>query len=308
MAIVKDPALLPEERNEETVTDPQVTEDEGESAEKSTEGAGTGSDTTSSAETTDEKATETGGHDLVVAGEEPAPPKETPDKVKERNREFARLRARNTELERKALEREQATTPAAVDPGKKPTLEDCGYDTSDFETKLDAWHEAKRLKATADAQAGQEAQKAQDQRQQKQVQYLKSKEAIAAKLPDYEELEAMVAAGLSPVQRDVILHYTENPALVVAALGRSPERLQDFADTKDLGSLIAKAAKLEARTELKSKTTTPPPERPVRGTGSKTGGLDPLMEKLEREALRTGDRTPIADHLREQRRKAPATR
>lgn len=298
MEIENDPAVSPEEQSA-TVTDPQVTEESGEPAEKSTEGSGSDSD---GAKT--EGKPQVGGHDIVVAGEEPATPvKETPEKVQERNREFARMRARTAELERKLAEKETPAVAAAPDPGAKPTLESCGYDTPEFEAKLDAWHEAKRLRATADAQAAQEAQKAQDARQQKQVQYLKSKEGILEKLPDYEELEALVGAGLSPVQRDVILHYTENPALVVAALGRNPERLQDFANTKDLGSLIAKAAKLEARTELKSKTTTPPPENPVRGTGTKMGAEDAHLKKLQETADRTGNRTPVLDYMRELRRK-----
>lgn len=281
------PAVLPEEL-ETTVTDPQVKEDEGESS-------GTESDVV---ETKEE------GHNLVVAGDQPVPVKETPDKAKERNREFARLRARNAELER---EREARTQPATVaDPGAKPTLESCGYDTPKFEADLDAWHEAKRLKLTADAQAAQEAQKAQGERQQKLVKYAESKAEISTKLADYSELEATVATGLSQVQRDVILHYTENPTLVIAALGRSPERLQDFANTKDLGLLIAKAAKLEARTELKSKTTTPAPERRVTGSGSKAGGSDKELERLQAAADKTGDRTPVVNYLREKRRAATA--
>ena len=254
-------------------------------------------------ETTEEgKGSE--GHELVVAGEQPAAAKETPDKAKERNREFARLRARNAELER---EREARVQPAAVlDPGAKPTLESCGYDTPKFEADLDAWYEAKRLKATADAQAAQEGQKAQTERQTKLNKYAESKQEILTKLPDYGELEATVATGLSQVQRDVILHYTENPTLVIAALGRSPERLQDFADTKDLGLLIAKAAKLEANTVLKSKTTTPAPERRVTGSGSKAGGADKELERLRAVADKTGDRTPVVKYLQDQKRAAAA--
>lgn len=286
------PAVLPEELEQELdekTTDLPVEE---ESAEEKP-------DTSS-----DVVETKEGGHDLVVAGEQPASTKETPDKAKERNREFARLRARNAELER---EREARVQPAAVaDPGAKPTLESCGYDTPKFEADLDAWHEAKRLKATADAQAAQEAQRVQGERQQKLSKYAEAKAEISTKLADYSELEATVATGLSQVQRDVILHYTENPTLVIAALGRSPERLQDFANTKDLGLLIAKAAKLEARTELKSKTTTPAPERRVTGSGSKAGGSDKELERLQANADKSGDRTPVLNYLREKRRAGTA--
>lgn len=285
------PAVLPEEL-ETTVTDPQVKEDEGEST-----GAESGA-----VETKEEGKDE--GHDLVVAGDQPAPVKETPDKAKERNREFARLRARNAELER---EREARTQPATVaDPGDEPTEASCGWDIPEFKKQWVAWNHAKQAKATADAQAAQDAQKAQGERQQKLAKYAEAKAEISTKLTDYPELEATVATGLSQVQRDVILHYTENPTLVIAALGRSPERLQDFANTKDLGLLIAKAAKLEARTELKSKTTTPAPERRVTGSGSKAGGSDKELERLQAVADKTGDRTPVVNYLRDKRRAATA--
>lgn len=306
MAIEKDPALLQEELKT-TVTDPPVTEDEGESSAEAGEGSDTSGADGVSGEVTTEQKTESGGHDLVVAGDEPETvAKDTPGKAKERNREFARLRARNAELERKALEREQGAVSTVADPGKKPTLEDCGYETSEFEAKLDAWHEAKRLKETADAQAAQESQKAQGDRQQKQTSYLVAREAILEKLPDYEELESLVAAGLSQVQKDVILHYADSPekaCLVVAALGRNPERLASFAAIKDLGSLIKEMTKLEVRTELKSKTTTPPPERRISGSGSKTGAVDKELERLQAIADKTGDRTPVIRHIQEKKRK-----
>ncbi len=307
MAIENDPDVIPEARSERTdtvdttVTDPQVTEDQGESSDTSEEGPSAGSDSDSSAaDTTKTETPKAAEHDIVVAGEQPAAKKETPDKTKERNKEFARLRARTAELERELAARNPAQQ--APDPGKKPTLEDCGYDTPDYETKLDAWYEAKRLKATADAQAAQEAQKVQGERQQKQIKYNQAREDMIVKLPDYVELETLVAAGLSQVQKDVILHYTENPHLVVAALGRNPDRLQDFADTKDLGALIAKAAKLEARTELKSKTTTPPPEKRPTGSGSKTGAVDKKLERLQAIADKTGDRTAVIRHIQEKKR------
>ena len=306
MSIENDPAVLPEEQGA-TVTDPQVMEEQGESsAEDAGEGAGTGagSDSDSSTVMAEVGKPQAEEHDLVVAGDEPVTKKvvESPEKAKERNREFSRLRARTAELERKLAEKERALAPAALDPGPKPTLENCDFDASAYEAKLDTWHEKRRQKEAADAVAAQETQKAQGDRQQKQLKYLKSKEEIMSKLPDYQELETLVAAGLSETQREVILHYADNPTLVVAALGRNPERLQDFADTKDLGALIAKTAKLEVRTELKSKTTPPPPEKRISGSGSKSGKVDTHLDMLRARAEKSGDYTKVNDYIREKRR------
>ena len=103
-----------------------------------------------------------GDEDVVISIGEESPPQEEEARAPEWVRE---LRKANREKERKIRELEAKlnaapteTKPVAL--GKKPTLEDCDYDSDEYERKLAGWYEDKRLydAAEADAQAQRDAE------------------------------------------------------------------------------------------------------------------------------------------------------
>ncbi len=279
----------PEDAN--TVTDPQVTEEVAESPEKSEEGA--------PHEDQEEKDEQVPELTIVVDGEEPPPRTgNAPAWVKDLRKENRELKAKNAEIER-AL-RSQAQ-PQVVDPGPKPTLESCDFDADSFEKKLVTWQEGQRRKESAEAQAAQQADANRRAWQTRLDSYAKSKDELSKQIPDFEDAETAVKGMLNMTQQGVLLHAADNAALVVAALGQNPNLAKDLASETDPIRFACKVAKLEARLKTQKKTPqVPPPEKPVNGSGSKSGA-DKTLEQLRAKADKTGDRTPVIEHLRKQR-------
>ena len=83
---------------------------------------------------------------VVSIGEEAPPPEETtraPEWVRELRKADREKARRIKELEAK-LNAAAATETKPVALGKKPTLEDCDYDSEEYENKLAGWYEQKR--------------------------------------------------------------------------------------------------------------------------------------------------------------------
>ncbi|MFA6093969.1 MAG: hypothetical protein WC986_13605 [Elusimicrobiota bacterium] len=289
MSEEKDPALQPESAPEDVskVTDPQVTEAAAESPEKSGEGA-----------PQDDKD-QTEGLEITLEGEEPLPPapKESFAWAKQR-KELRANQERIAELEGKLKAYEK---PAGDDPGKKPTLEDCGWEEGELEKRLLAWHEKTRRQEETKAQDARRAEEARREAQTKLDAYAKRKEELAKRVPDYAEAEAVVASSLGRDAQGLILNVAGDPALVVCALGQRPKLLEEFAKETDPIRFACKLVKLEANLKTKPKTQAPPPEKPVHGSGAPSGSADSTLERLRAQADKTGDRTLVVEYLRKKR-------
>jgi len=129
---------------EETVVEPTETE---ETETPEVEQAEAEAEVTEEVETETEEASETEDDEeiFVTVGDEEAPPQEeetneAPEWVKD-------VRKQNRELQKKVKELERQTAvveekkPATL--SKKPTLEDFDYDSQEYETALDKWHDEK---------------------------------------------------------------------------------------------------------------------------------------------------------------------
>jgi hypothetical protein len=214
------------------------------------------------------------------------------------------IRKRDEELavHRKA----QPPQPQTIDPGPKPTLESCDYDGDRFETELDAWKEKKAKADAAQSSAQQAAQAERERFQQRLDAYQGGKTALKAK--DFDVAEAAVMSGLSPVQQAVALKAAADPAKLVYALGRHPQKLAELAKLNDPIEFAVAVSKLEGQLKVTQRGRTPPePDTAPRGSAPLTGAkVDPHLERLEREAAKTGDRTAVVRYRREQRAKAQA--
>ncbi len=303
-----DPAAVQEEGDSEVTpmpTDPQVGEEEAEDepeegeseeGEESDEEGDEESEDSEGEEGDEDTEDEPGGLDITVEGQEPPPKTSKSNRIKQLREEYRASRARISELERLVAERAGNTAqPAVADPGAKPTLESCGYDTEEFATKLDAWHVASKHYEVVKEKAQKEAQEASQEWEGRKENYRRSRTEILKQVPNYEEAEAKVQGMFNDVQQGVILHVAKDPALVIAALGKYPKLAQDLAAKKDLTKFAAEIGRLETLVKKpgKGKTSIPPPERPVRGTGSVSGSGDSQLERLRARAEKTGDYTDV---------------
>lgn len=229
-----------------------------------------------------------------------APPwvKELRLKYKETAKKNFELKQKLQELETKAV----APAPQAVDPGPKPTLESCDYDSDEFDAKLANWYETK-----AKAEAVKSRMKAEEEQAAKEFEthihrYEGAKKKLRVK--DFDLAELAVAEALSIQQRQILLEIADKPELVVYALGKNPAKLAELASVKKSVLFSKGITKLEGQLKVGTKKKKLTPESKVRGSAALSGVVDGTLEKLRAEAERTGDYTKVHKYRREKKLKA----
>ncbi|EPR09768.1 hypothetical protein M527_06470 [Sphingobium indicum IP26] len=237
-------------------------------------------------ETTGEEAPEDEDETVAIEGED-APSSGDADtglvrhlreQIRERDRRLAEL-AKN------------APQPQTIEVGEKPTLAGCDYDEEAYEAQLDQW---KARKAAADEQA-KEAQKSQQQIAEAWSQELRGhhEKKAALKFKDVQEAEDVALAALNDVQQAVIVKAAENSAMVIYALGKHPAKLAELSKITDPIKLAVAVSKLEGKMTVTKRGGPPEPERIARGGTPAAGGKDKELERLEKDADRTGDRSKL---------------
>lgn len=212
--------------------------------------------------------------------------------LRKTNRDIAR---ENKELKAK-LATQTETKPVVV--GAKPTLEDSDFDTDDFTTKLEAWHDRKATaaKQTADNQAKQQV--ATDAWNEQVKGYNEKK--VTLKVKDFDNAEAVVIDTLDDTQQSIIIQGAENAAHVVYALGKNPAVAKKLSAIKDPVKFSFAVAKLEKDLKVSGRKPKAAPERQVAsgGSGDKSAAR---LDKLRSEANKTGDFTKLSAYKRKQR-------
>ena len=209
------------------------------------------------------------------------------------------LRKQHRELQRKVREYEQAQAKAATVAAPvgqvlppKPKLEDHDYDTDRYETALETWYKQRDSLERAKRDAERKAEEERTAWQAKLDAYGKAKGEL--KVRDYDEAEHQVMEVLSQTQQAVVLQGSENPALVVYALGKNPKRAKELAAVTDPVKFAFAVARLEAQLKVQPRSKPPAPEKGVpAGTAPVSGASDQTLERLRAEAERTGDYTKV---------------
>jgi hypothetical protein len=252
----------------------------------------------------DEGEAEDDGDEVVVSiGEDPPPQEE--DRAPQWVRE---LRKSNREKERKIreLEAKLNSAPTETKPvvlGKKPSLEECDYDAEEYERKIAAWYEDKRLYDTEQAKA--EAQRDAETKawQGKLDSYAKAKASL--KVRDYDEAEAFALDTFTVTQQGIVLQGSEQPAVVIYALGKNQKKAKELSSITDPVKFAFAIAKLETQLKVTNRQATTSPERTiVSGGGRISGAIDPTLERLREEASRTGNMTKVIQYKTQKRRAA----
>lgn len=207
------------------------------------------------------------------------------------------LRRANREAQRRIAELERGNAPKPVELGPKPTLESCEYDEERFEAALTDWH-AQKSKVEAQEREAEEARKAtQAEWEARAKAYEADKSALG--VAGYDEAEAEVFSVL-PREIQALILRTDKPAALVFALHRSPAKLETLSKL-NLADAALQLGEWKAGLKV-TKRKTPNPDRPI--TGKSAASSAKTLERLEREAARTGDRTELIRYRKQMNAKA----
>lgn len=239
--------------------------------------------------------------ELVVSigdhpAEEPAEEQQAPAWVK-------KVRQRNRELERELKETkrklQETSTPKEPELGEKPTLSGYDYDTEKYEQALTSWYDRKRKADERAAAARAEAEKAEKEWQARVDSYQQAKANFKA--ADFDEAEAVALDLLDQTQQGIIVHGANDAALVVYALGKNEEKAKELAAIKDPVRFAFAVAKLEGQLKVSTRKPATPPEERVVGNSRPSGTVDSTLERLRKDAERTGDYTALARYRKSKR-------
>lgn len=237
--------------------------------------------------------------EVVISIGEESPPQEEEQRAPEWVRE---LRKANREKERKIRELEAklnatATETKPVALGPKPTLESCDYDSDEYENKLAAWYEQKRQADAAEAEAAAQRDAEAKAWQNKLDSYAKARASL--KVRDYEDAEAFALETFNVTQQGIVLQGSDNPALIIYALGKSQKRAKELASITDPVKFAFAVAKLETQLKVTNRKAAAAPERTIStGGGRISGSVDSTLDRLREEALKTGDMSKVMAYKR----------
>jgi hypothetical protein len=240
--------------------------------------------------------------EVVISIGEEAPPQEEETRAPEWVRE---LRKANREKERKIRELEAklnatATETKPVVLGPKPTLESCDYDSDEYENKLADWYEQKRQADAAEAEAEAKRDAEAKAWQDKLDSYAKARASL--KVRDYEDAEAVALETFNVTQQGIVLQGSDNPALIIYALGKNTKRAKELASITDPVKFAFAVAKLETQLKVSNRKAAASPERTItNGGGRLSGAVDSTLERLRAEAEKSGDYTKVLQYKRQKR-------
>jgi len=176
----------------------------------------------------------------------------------------------------------------------KPTLESCDYDDEVYSQRLENWHKQKISQEL-------EEEKAKKVWEQRLTVYTQAKQSL--KVSDFEEAEEVVIENLSEQQQGILLHGSDDPAMLVYALGKYPKKAKELASITDPVKYTFALAKLETQLKITTnKKTAPAPEKMAPSNGGVSKSPDGALSKLEAEAQKTGDYSKLFAYNRAKRR------
>ena len=292
-----------EEIHEEIIT--EAVEAEEPEAEIEDEAEESLSENESDTEAEAEEADDEDDFVAVSIGEE-SPPSEdeeterAPEWVRDLRKQYREEKRRNKELQEQLAKTTGAAKVAEL--GEKPTLEKADYDTERYEKELAAWYDRKRKHDEVEAARQAEAQAAEREWRQKLEGYQSAKATL--KVRDYDEAEDVVQDSFTVTQQGMILQGAENPALLVYALGKNPKRAKELASIKDPVKFAFAVARLETQLKVTKRKASSKPEPTISGTGRPSGSVDSTLERLRKDAEKSGDYSKVYAYKQRQKRTA----
>jgi len=295
--------LKAEEIDEETITDAFEAEEPKAELEDEAEEASEDEDSDTEAET--EEAAEDDDFVAVTIGEEAPLPEEdenerAPEWVRDLRKQYREEKRRNKELQEQLAATTGATKVAEL--GQKPTLEAVDYDTERYEKELTAWYDRKRKHDEVEAARQAEVKAADQEWKQKLEGYQSAKATL--KVRDYDDAEEVVQDAFTVTQQGMILQGAENPALLVYALGKNQKRAKELASIKDPVKFAFAVARLETQLKVTKRKASSKPEPTISGTGRPSGSVDSTLDRLRKDAEKSGDYSKVYAYKQRQKRTA----
>lgn len=255
------------------------------------------------------------GEHVITLGGEKAPVEEEDDTrapawvrdVRKTNRELVR-KTREQEAEIARLKGSGTPTqPAAIVVGEEPKFEDCDYDPDKFKAATLAWAKRKQDAETQETERSSK-QKADQQAWEKRIAAVDA-EASKLKVRDPEGALMTFEDTFSILQRGIILNGPDDvktSATLRLALGANPKVAKELAAINDPIKFTLKLGKIIEDMSVTTRKTAPVPERSVRGNVAGGSAVDKTLERLQKDADRSGDRTKVAAYIREQNQRRRA--
>lgn len=218
------------------------------------------------------------------------------DQIRERDRKIAQMRR----------------APETVDDDPEPVVppvkraEDFDYDYDRFDAYQREREQAVEDRAEWRVRDAQRKSQAADREQQQARQIEQQRRALG--VGDYEDRAAKVKDALTEQQLAILISAADNPAQLIYALGRSTNKLDIIAGEGNLARFAAMVGKLEKDIKVTKRNKAPAPEARVRGATASTtmASDDKELERLERDADRTGDRSAVIRYKRQMRERQAA--
>jgi len=218
--------------------------------------------------------------------------------MRKREREKDR-KLRQAERELEQLRKAQQPQTAVPELPPKPTLESCDWDPDEHEVKLLAWYEQSREVEKAKAKQQEQQQALIREAEAKRTAYQENAKKLKAK--DFADAEEEVVSIFDQARQSILLEASDNPALLVYALGKNPAQLERLSKITSLAKFAAELGKLEKDLKV-SKPTKPAPADTNLRSNAPASGSSKKLAQLEADAERTGDRTKLIAYKRSLRK------
>ncbi|MBB4857006.1 hypothetical protein HNO88_000303 [Novosphingobium chloroacetimidivorans] len=232
--------------------------------------------------------------DVVIAFADDEDDESEPTPLVKRLREQIRERDRKLSQMRRSPAPANDADPEPQVPDRPRSVADYDYDEDQFNAAIDA-HLAAKDEHAAWKQREEKRKSARGEQEAEQARQIEQQRK-ALGVGDYEVKAAAVRDRLSDAQMAILINGADNPAQMIYALGRSESRLDMLCGEENLAKFAVMLGKMEKDIKV-TKKTAPTPESRVRGaSGPMNIGGDKQLEKLEKEAARTGDRTKLIQY------------
>lgn len=200
--------------------------------------------------------------------------------MRKREREKDR-KLRQAERELEQLRKAQQPQTAVPELPPKPTLESCGWDESEFEQKLIDWQKQASQVEQAKAKAQEQQQALVREAEAKRTAYQEGAKKL--KVKDFADAEEEVVSIFDQARQSILLEASDNPALLVYALGKNPAQLERLSKITNLAKFAAEIGKLEKDLKV-SKPTKPAPADTNLRSNAPASGSSKKLAQLEADA------------------------
>lgn len=188
-----------------------------------------------------------------------------------------------------------------VDPGPEPTIESCDYDTDLYKRKYANWYQQTTQQEQKQQMLLQQQKRAAEDWQGKLNAYNTGKKQL--KVKDFELAEDTIQTLFNTTQQGIVIDGSDNPAVLVYALGKNPQRAEALAAIKSPVKFAIELGKLEASLKVSKRRPKTKPEKIIKGTGAISGATDQKLDRLRRKADQTGNYSEVIKYKRELRRR-----